>query len=166
MGGRIAEELIFGADKVTTGASSDIKMATDMSRRMVMEWGMSDLLGPINYGSSSEEVFLGYSMGNKNALSGETAAKVENEIRSFVENAYARAKETLTTNLHELHALAQGLLEYETLSGDEIPLVLKGEKLHRDTSDTDSTSHRNRGKSGSVPTAGGVDLGSPEPRGV
>ncbi len=167
MGGRIAEELIFGADKVTTGASSDIKMATDMSRRMVMEWGMSDELGPINYGSDREEVFLGYSMGQQKSMSATTANKVDSEVKRIVDEAYARAKKTLTDYRNELEMLAKALLEYETLDGDEIPQVLKGEKLHRDTGgDTDSTSHKKKNKSGSVPAAGGVDLGSPEPRNV
>ena len=166
MGGRIAEEMIFGPDKVTTGASSDIKMATEMSRRMVMEWGMSELLGPINYGSDREEVFLGYSMGQQKNMSAETANKVDGEIRRIVEHAYDRAKETLTNYRSELETLAKALLEYETLDGDEIPLVLKGEKLQRGDSDNDGTAARKKGKSGSVPTAGGVDLGAPEPRSV
>jgi cell division protease FtsH len=167
MGGRIAEEMIFGAEKVTTGASSDIKMATDMSRRMVMEWGMSDELGPINYGSDREEVFLGYSMGQQKNMSATTANKVDAEVKRIVDEAYARAKKTLTDHRSELETLAKALLEYETLDGEEIPLVLKGEKLHRDTGDdTDSTSHKKNRKSGSVPAAGGVDLGSPAPKGV
>ena len=167
MGGRIAEELVFGADKITTGASSDIKMATDMSRRMVMEWGMSDELGFINYGSDREEVFLGYSMGQQKSMSAATANKVDAEVKRIVDEAYARATKTLTDYRQELETLARALLEYETLDGVEIPLVLKGEKLQRDTGgDTDSTSHKKKGRSGSVPAAGGGDLGSPEPRGV
>src|SRR5690606_40052296 len=113
MGGRIAEELIFGENKVTTGASSDIKMATDMARRMVTEWGMSHELGPIHYGSDREEVFLGYSMGNPKNISGTTAAKVDEEVKRIVEDAYVRAKKILTDNLDELHALAKALIEYE-----------------------------------------------------
>ncbi len=163
MGGRIAEELVFGPEKVTTGASSDIKMATEMSRRMVMEWGMSDEMGPINYGSDREEVFLGYSMGQHKSMSAETANKVDSEVKRIVDEAYTNARKTLTDNRHELEALAKGLLEYETLNGDEILLIIKGEKLKRDTGeDTDSTGHKKKTKSGSVPTAGGVDLGFPE----
>ncbi|MFH1157794.1 MAG: ATP-dependent zinc metalloprotease FtsH [Pseudomonadota bacterium] len=167
MGGRIAEELVFGPEKVTTGASSDIKMATEMSRRMVMEWGMSDEMGPINYGADREEVFLGYSMGQHKSMSSATANKVDAEVKRIIDEAYARARKTLGDNRHELEALAKALLEYETLNGDEIPLVLKGEKLQRETGgDTDSTSHKKKTRSGSVPAAGGVDLGVPETRGI
>ena len=163
MGGRIAEELVFGPEKVTTGASSDIKMATEMSRRMVMEWGMSDEMGPINYGADREEVFLGYSMGQHKSMSSATANKVDAEVKRIVDEAYTSARKTLTENQHELEALAKALLEYETLSGDEILLILKGEKLKRDNGeDTDSTSNKKKTKSGSVPTAGGIDLGFPE----
>jgi cell division protease FtsH len=167
MGGRIAEEMIFGPEKITTGASSDIKMATDMARRMVMEWGMSEELGPINYGSDREEVFLGYSMGQQKSMSATTANKVDAEVKRIVDEAYARATKTLTENRHELETLAKALLEFETLNGEEIPMVLKGERPQRDIGgDTDSTSHKKKAKSGSVPAAGGADLGTAEPRGV
>jgi cell division protease FtsH len=167
MGGRIAEELIFGAEKVTTGASSDIKMATDMARRMVTEWGMSKELGPIHYGSDREEVFLGYSMGQQKSVGGSTADRVDNEVREIVEDAYKKAKKTLTDNMHELHALAKGLLEYESLNGEEIPRVIRGEKIDRSTAEDEKAAAQKRAKSGSVPTAGGVDLGStPEPQGT
>ena len=163
MGGRIAEEMIFGPEKVTTGASSDIKMATDMSRRMVMEWGMSHALGPINYGNEREEVFLGYSAGQQKSMSAATADKVDAEVKRIVEEAYTRAKMTLTDHRDELETLAKALLEYETLDGDEIPLVLKGEKLQRNTDDDADGTVRKKAKSGSVPAAGGVDLGTPTP---
>ena len=164
MGGRIAEEMIFGAEKVTTGASSDIKMATDMSRRMVMEWGMSESLGPINYGNDSQETYLGYSSGGGKMMSVTTADKVDAEVKRIVEAAYERARKTLTEYRGELETLAKALLEYETLDGSEIPLVLKGEKLNRSGNDDDGT--RVKAKSGTVPTAGGVDLGTAEPRRV
>ena len=166
MGGRIAEELIFGAEKVTTGASSDIKMATDMARRMVTEWGMSDEMGPIHYGSDREEVFLGYSMGNQKSIAGTTLSKVDAEVKKIVDGAYARAKKTLTDHMDELHALAKGLLEYETLNGDEIPKVVKGNKLDRGAADEEREAARKAAKAGSVPTAGGVDFGSPETQGA
>ncbi len=166
MGGRIAEELIFGADKVTTGASSDIKMATDMARRMVTEWGMSDEMGPINYGSNNDEVFLGYTVGQGKGIAGSTMAKVDQEVKKIVENAYNHAKKTLTDNRHELEALAQALLEYETLSGDDIPRVIRGEKLPQDGGAADDSGKAKKTKSGSVPTAGGADFGAPEPQGT
>jgi len=166
MGGRIAEEMIFGAEKVTTGASSDIKMATDMSRRMVMEWGMSNELGPINYGSEHQETYLGYSSGASKPMSDTTADKVDAEVRRIIDEAYTRAKSTLTTYRNELETLAKALLEYETLDGEEIPLVLKGEKLNRGGNGDDDGTRVPKAKSGSVPTAGGVDLGTAEPRRV
>ena len=163
MGGRIAEELIFGAEKVTTGASSDIKMATSMARRMVTEWGMSHELGPIHYSNDRDELFLGHSVGGPQSISGSTAAKVDAEVKRIVEDAYVSAKKTLTDNLHELHALAKALLEYETLNGEEIPKVIKGDPLNRTTPEEEAEERRKRAKSGSVPTAGGIDLGSPDP---
>ncbi|MFA5593595.1 MAG: ATP-dependent zinc metalloprotease FtsH [Micavibrio sp.] len=135
MGGRIAEEIIFGPEKVTTGASSDIRMATEMARRMVTEWGMSDKLGPILYGSNQEEVFLGHSVTQSKNLSDDTAAIIDAEIKQIVQNAYARATEVLTTHIEELHAVAKALLEYEMLTGDEIKGLLRGEPIIRDVSD-------------------------------
>jgi len=159
MGGRIAEELIFGEDKVTTGASSDIKMATNIARRMVMEWGMSDILGTVNYGNEQDEVFLGYQMGKQKQMSEETANKIDAEVRRIVDAAYNKAKTTLQENAQELENLAQALLEYETLTGDEIPRVVKGEKLNRSQFKDDDAEII---QTGSVPTAGGADLGEME----
>ena len=104
MGGRIAEEIVFGPDKVTTGASSDIKMATDMARRMVTEWGMSEKLGPLTYGENDQEVFLGHSVATHKNISEATAKAIDEEIRGIVDTAYARARKTLTDNLDHLHA--------------------------------------------------------------
>jgi cell division protease FtsH len=159
MGGRIAEELIFGSGKVTTGASSDIKMATDMARRMVTEWGMSDALGPIHYGEGREDVFLGYSMAQGKHVSGDTLAKVDAEVKVIVENAYARARTTLTDHRDELELLARALLEYETLTGEDIPRVLKGEKPSSGVIPDDV---RPTTRPGSVPQAGGADFGTAE----
>jgi cell division protease FtsH len=151
MGGRIAEELIFGHDKVTTGASSDIKMATDIARRMVTEWGMSDKLGPLHYGADQEEVFLGHSVAHTKNLSDTTASVVDHEIRLIVDEAYARARKILTDRLGDLHTLAKALLEYETLNGDEIKGLLRGEAIIRDEPpEEDDTRPRS-----SVPSSGG-----------
>jgi cell division protease FtsH len=125
-GGRIAEELIFGHDKVTTGAMSDIEQATRMVRAMVTRFGMSDELGPIAYGENQEEVFLGHSVSRQQNVSEQTAQKIDSEIRRIVDATYQKAKEILTTRLNDLHTLARGLLEYETLTGDEIVALLKG----------------------------------------
>ncbi|WP_160123671.1 ATP-dependent zinc metalloprotease FtsH [Rhodovarius lipocyclicus] len=150
MGGRVAEEIVFGADKVSNGASGDIKMATNQARMMVTEWGMSDKLGMVAYGENSQEVFLGHSVTQSKNLSEETARTIDSEIRGIIDASYARAKKILTENRDELERLAQALLEYETLSGDEIKQILKGEPIVR--SRPDEPAHSSRG---SVPTSGG-----------
>ena len=131
MGGRVAEELIFGYDKVSSGASSDIQYATQLARDMVTRWGMSDALGPLQYAEPDEEVFLGYSVNRSRQMSNETAQAIDAEIRKVVEDGYARAKTVLTENAEELEMLAKALLEYETLSGDEITMVLAGQPIDR-----------------------------------
>ena len=120
MGGRVAEELIFGDDKVTTGAVSDIEQATKRARAMVMRAGLSKELGPVAYGENEEEVFLGRSVARQQNMSEETAKKVDAEIRKFVEKGYDRAKKVLTEKIDDLHKLAKALLTYETLTGKEI----------------------------------------------
>jgi cell division protease FtsH len=120
MGGRIAEELIFGHDKVTSGASSDIDMATKMAKNMVTRYGMSKELGPLAYGENEEEVFLGRSVTKTQHMSEDTAKKVDSEVKKIVESGYERAKKVLTEKIDDLHKLAKALLVYETLTGDEI----------------------------------------------
>ena len=149
MGGRVAEEVIFGSDKVSNGASGDIKMATNMARMMVTEWGMSDKLGMVAYGDNSQEVFLGHSVTQSKNVSEETARAIDAEVRAIIDSAYARATQILTDNKHELEMLALGLLEYETLSGDEIRTVLRGEPVVRNRPDEPI----NQGR-GSVPSSG------------
>ncbi len=156
MGGRIAEELIFGHDKVTTGASSDIRMATDIARRMVMEWGMSDKLGPLHYGQDQEEVFLGHSVAHSKNMSEDTARQVDVEVRQIVEEAYGTAHRLLTVHMKDLHALAKALLEYETLTGEEIRALMRGEPIVRNDRDDEPQDTRPRS---SVPTGGGVGFG-------
>ena len=124
MGGRVAEELIFGDDKVTTGAVSDIEQATKRARAMVMRAGLSKELGPIAYGENEEEVFLGRSVARQQNMSEETAKKVDAEIKKFVEKGYERAKKVLTEKIDDLHKLAKALLTYETLSGSEIEDII------------------------------------------
>ncbi|MCI5060857.1 MAG: ATP-dependent zinc metalloprotease FtsH [Alphaproteobacteria bacterium] len=149
MGGRIAEEMIFGEEKVTTGASSDIQMATDTARRMVTEWGMSDKLGPLRYSGDQEEVFLGHSVAQTKNMSDETAALVDSETKRIVEEAYTRAQGILTKHNDELHQLAEALLEYEMLSGDEIKDLLAGKKIEREEEDEPL----DKGPKSSVPTS-------------
>jgi len=136
MGGRIAEEIIFGHDKVTSGASSDIDMVTKMAKNMVTKWGMSKELGPIAYGENEEEVFLGRSVTQTQNISEETAKKVDSEIKKIIDQGYKRAQSVLTDKIDDLHKLAKALLIYETLSGDEIrDLILKNVKPTRSFKD-------------------------------
>ncbi len=134
MGGRVAEEVVFGYDKVSSGASSDISYATGLARDMVTRWGMSDALGPLQYAEADEEVFLGYSVNRQKNMSNETAQAIDKEIRRVVEQGYERAKSVLTEHREELETLAKALLEYETLSGDEIRTVLDGGTIDRGSS--------------------------------
>ena len=120
MGGRVAEEIIFGDDKVTTGAASDIEQATKRARAMVMRAGLSKELGPVAYGENEEEVFLGRSVARQQNMSEETAKKVDAEIRKIVDKGYERARKVLNEKIDDLHKLAKALLTYETLSGEEI----------------------------------------------
>ena len=151
MGGRVAEEIIFGHDKVTTGASSDIEQATKRARAMVMRAGLSKELGPVLYGENEEEVFLGRSVARQQNMSEETAKKVDAEIRKFVEMGYERAKKVLTEKIDDLHKLAKALLIYETLSGDEIrDLVLKGIKPTRSFKEDDHDDGKSSSALGSL----------------
>ncbi len=150
MGGRAAEEIIFGPDKVSNGAAGDIKMATDQARRMITEWGMSDKLGMIAYGDNSQEVFLGHSVTQNKNVSEATAREIDGEIKDIIDRAYAKARRILTENVEELHRLARGLLEHETLSGDEIRTVLRGEPVIRKVVDDPAPENRRA----SVPTTG------------
>jgi cell division protease FtsH len=135
MGGRVAEELIFGKDKVTSGASSDIQAATGLARNMVTRWGYSDKLGLVSYGDNQEEVFLGHSVSRTQNVSEETANIIDSEVKRLVQAGYDEAKRILTEKLEDLHTLAKALLEYETLSGDEIVAALKGIAPNREDVD-------------------------------
>ena len=131
MGGRIAEELIFGPSKVTTGASSDISMATNIARKMVTEWGMSDKLGPLAYGENEQEIFLGHSVTQKKNVSENTAQEIDKEIKKIVDESYKKARSIIKKNINQLHKLAKGLLHYETLTGEEIKDIIKGKKIKK-----------------------------------
>jgi cell division protease FtsH len=152
MGGRVAEELIFGYDKVTSGASSDIKAATGLARRMVTQWGMSDIIGPILVGDEREEVFLGHSLGHENRQSDALHSTIDEEIKKFVTEGYETAKKILTDNMDKLHLIAKYLLEFETLSGEEIKSLLEGKKI-RQNEVADVLSDNNNTKP-SVPSGG------------
>ena len=136
MGGRVAEELTFGADNVTSGAQSDIDQATKLARAMITQWGYSKELGMVSYGDNQEEVFLGHSVARTQNVSEETARKIDSEIKRLVDDGYKTARTILTKKKKDLEALAQGLLEYETLSGDEITDLLNGKPPSRDDDDS------------------------------
>jgi cell division protease FtsH len=133
MGGRVAEELVFGRQKVTSGASSDIEQATRLARMMVTRWGLSDELGTVSYGENQDEVFLGMSVSRTQNASEATVQKIDSEIRRLVEEGYNEATKILTEKRADLEALAKGLLEFETLSGDEIQDLLNGKKPNRES---------------------------------
>ncbi len=149
-GGRVAEELIFGPENVTTGAANDIQQATNLARRMVTEWGMSEKLGPLKYSDNEEEVFLGHSVTQRKNVSDATARMIDEEIRRVVETGEQFARKILTEHMDELHTIAKALLEYETLSGDEVKALLRGEKI-RTGDDQPSAPSKPRS---SVPSSG------------
>ncbi|CAN7174559.1 MULTISPECIES: ATP-dependent zinc metalloprotease FtsH [unclassified Phenylobacterium] len=147
MGGRMAEEIIFGKDKITSGASSDIDQATKLARAMVTKWGFSDKLGVVSYGENQDEVFLGHSVSRTQSVSEETANLIDAEVKRLVQGGFDEARRILTEKLDDLHTLAKALLEYETLTGDEIINALKGVPPVRD----DADSKRPTGPSVAVP---------------
>jgi cell division protease FtsH len=153
MGGRIAEEEVFGYDKVTSGASSDIKQATDLARAMVMQYGMSEKLGFLSYGDNEEEVFLGRSVARTQSMSEETQKQVDSEVKVIVDMSYKNAEKIIKDKRKDLDIIAKGLLDYETLTGDEIINLLKGiDPTRENPSDDDEGS---KTLSGSVPKTGG-----------
>jgi cell division protease FtsH len=128
-GGRVAEEIIFGREHVTTGAASDIQQATGIARRYVTQWGLSDAIGPILVGDQEHEVFLGREIGSRREVSESTAQLVDGEVKRVIDAAYDRAKQVLTEHLQLLHSVAAGLLERETLTRDDIEFLRRGEQL-------------------------------------
>ena len=125
-GGRVAEELIFGAEMVTTGASNDIQRATEIARNMVTKWGLSERLGPLTYSEEEGEVFLGHSVTQHKSVSDETAHVIDEEIRAIIDRNYNRARDLLTENVGKLHIMAQTLVKYETIDSDQIDDIMSG----------------------------------------
>ena len=136
MAGRVAEELIFGKEKITSGASSDISAATSLARNMVTRWGFSDELGTVAYGDNQDEVFLGHSVARTQNVSPDTMIKIDTEVRRLVKGGEDEARQILSEKLDNLHAIAKALLEFETLSGDEIIGVMKGVQPTREEDET------------------------------
>ncbi|MBD9478135.1 ATP-dependent zinc metalloprotease FtsH [Pseudoxanthomonas sp. PXM02] len=128
-GGRVAEELIFGADKVTTGASNDIERATKMARNMVTKWGLSEELGPITYAEEEEEVFLGRSVSQHKNVSDDTARKIDEVVRGILDKAYSRTTQILTDNIDKLHIMADALMQYETIDAPQIDAIMEGREV-------------------------------------
>jgi len=152
MGGRIAEEEVFGYDKVTSGASSDIKQATDLARAMVMQYGMSEKLGFLSYGDNEEEVFLGRSVARTQSMSEETQKQVDSEVKVIVDVSYKNAEKIIKDKRKDLDIIAKGLLDYETLTGNEIINLLKGIDPKRENPSDDDEGSKTL--SGSVPKTG------------
>jgi cell division protease FtsH len=168
MGGRVAEELKFGKDNITSGASSDIEQATKLARAMVTQWGFSDKLGHVAYGENQQEVFLGHSVAQTRNVSESTAQIIDAEIRRLVDTATLEARKILTDCHDEWVAIAEGLLEYETLSGDEIKAIMRGDKPARDLGDEDAPARGSAvpktGTGGRKKKSSGGSDGSVEPQ--
>ena len=152
-GGRIAEELVFGKRNITTGAGNDIQQATSMARRMVTEFGFSEKLGPLRYADNEEEVFLGHSVARQKYMSDSTAALIDDEVRSLIEEAEAQARRVIEEQRDGLETIAQGLLEFESLSGEDVDALLRGEEVVRKN---DDVTPPEGGHKASVPTSGAV----------
>ncbi|MBL8587467.1 MAG: ATP-dependent zinc metalloprotease FtsH [Methylobacteriaceae bacterium] len=157
MGGRVAEELTFGKDNITSGAASDIQQATKLARAMVTRYGFSDELGTVAYGDNNDEVFLGMSVQRQQNVSEATAQKIDQEVRKLVETGYETARKILTEKREQFEMLAQALLEYETLSGEEILGLMQGKKPLRESDDEPTTP-----RGSPVPSAGRPRPPSPD----
>ena len=166
MGGRVAEEIIFGYEKVSSGASGDIQYATGLARDMVTKWGMSDKVGPVEYAQPEGESFLGYSSSQPVRMSNQTAQLIDDEIKSIVEGGLHRAKHVLTDHVDQLHLLAGALLEYETLSGDEIKKLIAGDDIGRNDPKTKAVPIAKAGTSIPKTRRGAGPFGAPTPLGA
>jgi cell division protease FtsH len=158
-GGRLAEEIIFGKDMVTTGASNDIERVTDIARNMVTKWGLSDKMGPLVYGTDDDEVFLGRSVTQHKSISDETAHAIDEEIRSIVDECYERSKRILEENMDKLHLMADALMKYETIDRKQIDQVMAGQEPGPPESWDDSDEPGSGG--GGTPAAGKTDRPKP-----
>lgn len=161
-GGRIAEELIFGAERVTTGASNDIERATDIARNMVTKWGLSDRMGPLAYSEDEGEVFLGRSVTQHKQMSDDTAHAIDEEIRDVIERNYSRAKQILIDHMDKLHAMSRALMKYETIDRDQIDAIMRGEEPKPPADWTEDDNGKGNPPSVRVPPTGsGEVVGDP-----
>jgi cell division protease FtsH len=156
-GGRLAEEIIFGPEKVTTGASNDIERATEIARNMVTKWGMSDKLGPLSYTEDNGEVFLGKSVTQTKHVSDDTAHAIDGEVRRVIESNYNLAKQILQGNLDKLHAMADALIKYETVDAEQLRRIMAGQDPGPPESWTDGN------RPGGTPRAAGSDAAPAAP---
>jgi len=152
-GGRIAEEMIFGKEMVTTGASNDIQRATELARNMVTKWGLSERLGPLTYSEEEGEVFLGHSVTQHKNVSDETAHAIDGEIRNIIDRNYERANRLLTENLDKLHLMAEALIKYETIDSDQIDDIMEGRVARKPKDWDDSQSSGGGTSTGSATSA-------------
>ena len=153
-GGRVAEELIYGHEDVTTGAGNDIQQATNLARAMVTEYGMSEKLGPLRYNENQEEIFLGHSVARSQHISEATAQIIDEEIRRLIDEAEELARKVLNEHMEDLHKLAKGLLEYETLSGQEVQAILNDQEIDRSDPAAGGGTSGDSGRRSSVPSSG------------
>jgi cell division protease FtsH len=160
-GGRIAEELVFGANKVTTGASNDIMRSTELARNMVTKWGLSEKLGPLTYSEDEGEVFLGHSVAQHKAVSDETAHDIDKEIRSIIDRSYARAEQILKTHIDKLHLMADALIKYETIDSDQIDDIMDGKEPRPPRDWDDSEPKTGSGDAKSADDAADSKIGGP-----
>ena len=156
-GGRLAEELIFGSDRVTTGAQNDIKRATDLSRNMVTKWGLSERMGPLSYGEDDGEVFLGHSVTQHKQVSDETAHAIDEEVRAIIDTNYERAKNLIEEHLDKLHLMAEALIKYETIDRFQIDDIMAGREPRPPKGWTDPHAGSGDGGLGATPAAGRGD---------
>jgi cell division protease FtsH len=161
-GGRVAEELIFGNNSVTTGASNDIQRATELARNMVTRWGLSERLGPLTYGNEDEEVFAGHAMQKRKEISGETAKIIDEEIRAIVDRNYALATKILQENMNPLHLMAEALLKYETIDLDQIKDAMEG-RVPREPSDWSQPPKMGKPEDDKKPLMHVTDMGLGDP---
>jgi cell division protease FtsH len=160
-GGRIAEEMIFGEEMVTTGASNDIQRATELARNMVTKWGLSERLGPLTYSEEDGEVFLGHSVTQHKNVSDETAHAIDGEIRAIIDRNYGRAQQILKENIEKLHVMAEALIKYETIDSGQIDDIMAG-KTPREPEDWDDSSRSSgSGKAASSKPKDGKDGAEP-----
>lgn len=166
-GGRLAEEIIFGKEAVTTGASNDIERVTEIARNMVTKWGLSERMGPLTYGSDDNEPFLGKSMTQTNGISDETAHAIDEEIRSIIDSCYDHAKQILEDNMDKLHLMADALMKYETIDRKQIDEIMAGNDPgppeNWDDSDTPGSGGGGETGTDKARPASGNDEGVPSP---